>query len=66
VESAWSYCHRPAIKNDLKKHQENQSLEVQAVSWKAQNQLHLKYRKLHRGQVERNGHKYETYDENSV
>jgi transposase len=46
VESAWSYRHRPAIKNDLEKRQENQSLEVQAISWKAQNRLHLKYRKL--------------------
>jgi transposase len=46
VESAWSYRHRPAIKNDLEKRQENQSLEVQAISWKAQNRLHLKYRKI--------------------
>jgi transposase len=46
IESAWSYRHRPAIKYELEKRQENQSAEVQAISWKAQNRLHLKYRKL--------------------
>jgi transposase len=46
VESAWSYRHQPAIKRDLEKRQENQSMEIKAISWKAQNRLHLKYRKL--------------------
>ncbi|RNB81704.1 IS110 family transposase [Brevibacillus nitrificans] len=46
VEAAWSYRYQPALKGDLRKRQENQSKEVQAIAWKAQNRLHKKYCRL--------------------
>lgn len=46
MESAWSYRHRPAIKGDLAKRLDGLPAEVQLISWKAQERLHQKYRKL--------------------
>ena len=46
VEAAWSYRHRPAVKGELAKRLENQSAQVQAISWKAQKRLHDKYMRL--------------------
>jgi len=46
VESAWSYRHRPAVKGDLAKRLEGLPAEVQLLSWKAQERLHNKYRRL--------------------
>lgn len=43
IESGWSYRYKPALKGELLKRQEGQPLEVQAISWKAQNRLHKKY-----------------------
>lgn len=46
TESAWSYRYRPAVKGDLAKRLEGMPAEVQLISWKAQERLHYKYRKL--------------------
>lgn len=46
VEAAWSYRYPPALKGEIRKRQEGQSKEVQAISWKAQNRLHKKYCRL--------------------
>lgn len=46
IESSWSYRHRPAIKGDLALRLEGMSADVQLISWKAQNRLHTKYRRL--------------------
>jgi transposase len=46
VESAWSYRHRPAVKGDLANRLEGLPAAVQLLSWKAQERLHMKYRRL--------------------
>lgn len=46
VESAWSYRYQPSVKGELKRRQNGQSPEIQAISWKAQNRLHKKYFRL--------------------
>ncbi|MGG4035835.1 IS110 family transposase [Paenibacillus cisolokensis] len=46
VESAWSYRHRPAIKGDLARRLDGMPADVQLISWKAQERLHKKYRRL--------------------
>ncbi|MDQ6423667.1 transposase, partial [Paenibacillus sp. LHD-117] len=46
VESAWSYRHRPAVKGELAKRLEGLPAAVQLLSWKAQERLHTKYRRL--------------------
>ncbi len=46
VEAAWSYRYRPAIKGELAERIAETDAEVQSISWKAQNRLHNKYRKL--------------------
>lgn len=46
VEAAWQYRHPPALKAALRKRQQGQDPEVQAIAWKAQDRLHRKYRKL--------------------
>lgn len=46
IESAWSYRHRPVVKGDLAKRLEGLPAEVQLISWKAQERLHQKYRRL--------------------
>lgn len=46
IESAWSYRHRPSVKGELAKRLEEMPADVQLLSWKAQERLHYKYRKL--------------------
>lgn len=46
IESAWSYRHRPAIKGELARRLEGMPADVQLISWKAQERLHHKYRRL--------------------
>lgn len=46
IEAAWSYRYQPAVKGELKRRQENQSAQIQAISWKAQKRLHKKYFRL--------------------
>lgn len=46
VEASWSYRHRPAVKGKLRERLKDQSLEIQAISWKAQTRLHDKYKRL--------------------
>jgi len=54
TESAWSYRHRPSVRGDIRKRQEACSEEVQAIAWKAQNRLYLRYRRL---LVRKGGHR---------
>src|SRR6202161_3499757 len=46
VEAAWAYRHRPAVGAKLRKRQEKVSEEIKEISWKAQQRLHERYRKL--------------------
>jgi transposase len=46
VEAAWAYRHRPAVGATLRKRQETVSEEIKEISWKAQQRLHERYRKL--------------------
>ncbi len=46
VEAAWAYRHRPAIGSTLRRRQKNLSGEILEISWKAQQRLHQKYRRL--------------------
>jgi transposase len=46
IEAAWAYRHRPAVGGSLRKRQENVSEEVKEIAWKAQQRLHVRYRKL--------------------
>lgn len=46
VEAAWAYRHRPSVGAKLRKRQAHVSEEVKEISWKAQQRLHQRYRKL--------------------
>ena len=46
VEAAWAYRHRPSVGEKLRKRQAHVSEEVKEISWKAQQRLHERYRKL--------------------
>jgi hypothetical protein len=46
VQAAWSYHHRPAISDDLKRRQAGQPPGVIAHAWKAQQRLHQRYNHL--------------------
>lgn len=46
VESAWHYRHTPKVSYKLKKRQQGQADIIKQISWRAQNRLNLKYRKL--------------------
>jgi Transposase and inactivated derivatives len=46
VESAWSYRHRPSVKGELAKRLEGMPPALQLLSWKAQERLNKKYRRL--------------------
>ena len=46
VQAAWSYHHRPAISDDLKRRQTGQPPGVIAHAWKAQHRLHKRYQHL--------------------
>lgn len=45
-EAAWSYQHRPAVGYPLRKRQENLPPEINEISWKAQQRLCGRYRRL--------------------
>ena len=46
IEATWSYRYKPALKGEIRKRQEGQSPEIQAIAWKAQDRLHRKYYRL--------------------
>jgi transposase len=46
VEAAWAYRHRPSVGAKLRKRQTHVSEEVKEISWKAQQRLHQRYKKL--------------------
>jgi transposase len=46
VEAAWSYRHRPAVGVTLKRRQAQAAPETVARSWKAQQRLSARYRKM--------------------
>lgn len=46
VEAAWSYRHTPKASRWMKKRLEGQPPEIVHISWKAQNRLHKRYRRL--------------------
>lgn len=46
VEVCWSYRHRPSLKGELLKRQENQDPEAKRIAWKAQHRLHMKYHRI--------------------
>jgi transposase len=46
VEAAWAYRHRPSVGAKLRKRPAHVSEEVKEISWKAQQRLHQRYRKL--------------------
>ena len=46
VEAAWAYRHRPSVGAKLRKRQAQVSEEIKEISWKAQQRLHQRYRKL--------------------
>ena len=46
LEAAWAYRHRPSVGAKLRKRQAHVSEEVKEISWKAQQRLHQRYKKL--------------------
>lgn len=46
TEAAWHYRLKPKVSEPMQKRQEKQSKEVRAISWKAQQRLHHRYRTL--------------------
>lgn len=48
IEAAWSYRHRPALREALKRRQAGQPPKIQAIAWRAQHRLHQKYVNLAR------------------
>ncbi len=46
MEAAWAYQYRPWLGGEILKRQKGVSAEVQEIAWKAQNRLHMRYRKL--------------------
>jgi transposase len=46
VEAAWAYQYRPWLGGEILKRQAGLSAEVREIAWKAQNRLHMRYRKL--------------------
>jgi transposase len=46
VEVCWSYRHRPSLKGELLKRQENPDPEAKRIAWKAQHRLHMKYHRI--------------------
>ncbi len=46
VECAQHYAAPPKVSKELSRRQQNQSRQVRALSWKAQNRLHHRYRRL--------------------
>ena len=54
IECASHYQHTPKVSEALSKRQANQSREVKAISWKAQNRLSYRFRKLSARRLHRN------------
>src|SRR6202142_572270 len=46
VESAWCYRHLPRVGEKLRKRHQGVPAEITEISWKAQNRLYKRYRKL--------------------
>ena len=46
IEAAWSYRHRKAVSEELRRRARGISPEVQAIAWRAQERLCPRYRKL--------------------
>lgn len=56
VEAAWSYRHTPGVRKALRQRLNGLIPEIQAISWKAQNRLHKKFKQMsgkgkHKGTV---------------
>lgn len=46
VEAAWSYRHRPGVPTTLRRRLDGQPAAIQVISWRAQQRLCHKYRRL--------------------
>jgi transposase len=54
VECAQHYATPPKVSKELSRRQEEQSHEVRAISWRAQNRLHRRYARLMARRLQRN------------
>ena len=54
VECAQHYAAPPKVSKELSRRQQNQSPVVRLISWKAQNRLHQRYRRLMARRLQRN------------
>jgi transposase len=54
VECAQHYARPPKVSKELSRRQETQPREVRAISWRAQNRLHLRYTRLLARRLQRN------------
>jgi len=54
IESAQNYAQPPRVGKDLAGRQEGQSQRIKEVSWRAQNRLHLRFKKLQGRKLQRN------------
>jgi transposase len=54
VECAQHYAAPPKVSKELSRRQQNQSRAVRLLSWKAQNRLHQRYRRLMARRLQRN------------
>ena len=54
IESAQNYAQPPRVGKDLAGRQENQPQRLKEVSWRAQNRLHLRFKKLQCRKLQRN------------
>ena len=54
VECAQHYANPTKVGKELSKRQEGQSRQVKEVSWRAQNRLHLRFKKLMGRKLQRN------------
>jgi transposase len=54
VECAQHYALPPKVSRELSRRQQGQSVQVRAISWRAQNRLHNRYRRLLGRRVQRN------------
>jgi transposase len=54
VECAQHYVTPPKVSKELSRRQEDQSPEVRAISWRAQNRLHRRYMRLLARRLQRN------------
>ena len=54
IECAQHYATPPKVSKELSRRQEGQSREVRAISWKAQNRLNLRFRRLSARRLHRN------------